>query len=349
MHSMSLPSTKTNFCDLQEIAKRAGVSVATVSRTINHVPTVNPILARRVRRVIEEIGYYPNTHARAVVCGRSRTFGLIVSRITNPFFPEIIQTFEELGVENNYEILLSSTARDPYRLEVAARRMIERRVDAVAILTFGGEGRLVEILTGRNVPIFVADSDCPGPQLKTVQIDYQHGIRQAIQHLAALRHVRIAFIGGPTHFNSVIKRKTAFVRCMNEIRLEVRPALLIEGDHTMESGMKAMSELADLADRPTAVICSNDMTAIGVMQQAFQMGLRIPQDLSVIGFDDIRLAQFIIPPLTTVQMSQSEVATIAFRALLAAVECPDQALPHTLCPMRTNLVLRRSTTLAASA
>lgn len=341
---MTLPST--NFCDLQEIARRAKVSVATVSRTINHVPTVDPVLARRVQRVIEKIGYYPNTHARAVACGRSCTFGLIVSRITNPFFPEIVQTFEELGVEHNREILLSSTARDPYRLEMAARRMIERRVDGVAILTFGGEERLVEVLTRRNVPVFVVDSDCPGPQLKTVQIDYQHGIRQAVQHLAALGHVRIAFISGPTHFNSALKRKTAFEKCMTEISLEVCPTLLIEGDHTMESGMQAMSELADLADRPTAVICSNDMTAIGVMRQAFQMGVSVPQDLSVVGFDDIRLAQFMIPPLTTVQMSQSEVASIAFRALLDSVECPDQASPNKGYAMRTNLVLRSSTTLA---
>lgn len=131
------------------------------------MPTVDPVLARRVRRVIEKVGYYPNTHARAVACGRSRTFGLIVSRITNPFFPEIVHTFEELGVEHNHEILLSSTVRDPYRLEMAARRMIERRVDGVAILTFGGEDRLVEVLTRRKVPVFVVDSDCPGPQLKT--------------------------------------------------------------------------------------------------------------------------------------------------------------------------------------
>lgn len=344
---MTLPSdTKTYFCGLREIARRALVSVSTVSRTINHVPTVDPVLARRVRRVIEKIGYYPNTPARAVVCGRSRTFGLIVSRITNPFFPEIVQTFEELGVEHKYEILLSSTARDPYRLEIAARRMIERRVDGVAILTFGGEERLIELLTRRNVPVFVVDSDSPGPQLKTVQIDYQHGIRQAVQHLAALGHVRIAFISGPTHFNTVVKRKTAFEECMREITLEVCPTLLIEGDHTMESGIKAMSELADLAYRPTAVICSNDMTAIGVMRQAFQMGLSIPQDLSVVGFDDIRLAQFMIPPLTTVRMSQREVASIAFRALLDSVECPEEASPTKAYAMRTNLVLRSSTALA---
>src|SRR5215472_11655419 len=115
--------------NIREIARRARVSTATVSRAINRVSTVDPQLARRVWRVVEELGYFPNTQARALVSGRSRLFGLVVSEITNPFFPEIVQTFEHLAVENNYEILLTSTVHDPRRMESAVRRMIERRVD----------------------------------------------------------------------------------------------------------------------------------------------------------------------------------------------------------------------------
>src|SRR5229473_5878509 len=125
--------------DIRQIAKRARVSTATVSRAINHIPTVDPQLAKRVWRVANELGYYPNTQARALVSGKTRTFGLIVSEITNPFFPEIVQTFETLAVEQNYEILLTSTIHDPKRMELAVRRMIEGRVDGVAILTFGME------------------------------------------------------------------------------------------------------------------------------------------------------------------------------------------------------------------
>src|SRR6201996_6078532 len=132
--------------DIREIARRAKVSTATVSRTINRVPTVDPALAKRVLKVIEDMGYYPNTQARALVSGRSRIFGLIVSEITNPFFPEIVQTFENLAVENNYEIQLTSTVHDPRRMELAVRRMIERRVDGVAILTFGMEEYLLDHL-----------------------------------------------------------------------------------------------------------------------------------------------------------------------------------------------------------
>ena len=143
--------------DIREIAKRAKVSTATVSRTINRVPTVDPQLAKRVWKVVDELGYYPNTQARALVSGKSRIFGLIVSEITNPFFPEIVQSFEDIAVHNNYEILLTSTVHDPKRMELAVRRMIERRVDGVAVLTFGMEESLVEDLRFRKVPLVFVD------------------------------------------------------------------------------------------------------------------------------------------------------------------------------------------------
>src|SRR5712672_1431277 len=125
--------------DIREIARRAKVSTATVSRTINRVPTVDPQLAKRVWKVVEELGYYPNSQARALVSGKSRIFGLIVSEITNPFFPEIVQAFEDIAVQHNYEILLSSPGHDPKRVAAAVRRMIERRVEGVAVMTFGME------------------------------------------------------------------------------------------------------------------------------------------------------------------------------------------------------------------
>jgi len=331
---------------LQEIAKWAKVSTATVSRTINRIPTVDPVLARRVWRVIKQVGYYPNSHARTLVSGRSRIFGLIVPEITNPFFPEIVQTFTELGVKHQYEVLLSFLAQDASTLENAARQMIEHRVDGVAILTFGREHALIDVFVRQNVPVFVLDMESPEPLVKSVHIDYEHGIRQAVQHLAALGHVRIAFVSGPERLKTVMKRKAAFLECMREIGLPTSRQLLIDGDHTMGAGMTAISALAALQDRPSAVVCSNDMTAIGVMRQAFELSLDVPRDLSVVGFDDIRLAQFMTPPLNTVQLSQIEIADIAFRALLDSAEAPCNRPSCYEYTIKTNLVLRRSTALA---
>jgi DNA-binding LacI/PurR family transcriptional regulator len=331
---------------LREIARLANVSTATVSRAMNRIPTVDPVLARRIRKVVEKEGYFPNTNARALVRGHSRSLGLIVSEITNPFFPEIVQTFAKLGVQHDCEILLSSIDHDPRLLETTARQMIERRVGGVAILTFGHELPLIDSLTAQNVPVFAVDADSPGPLLKTVQIDYEHGIRQAVQHLAALGHERIAFIGGPRDLKTATIRRAAVEKCMKEIGLELLPKLFVDGDHSIEAGMSALCALAAMRDRPSAVLCSNDMTAIGVMRAAFDLCLNIPQDLSVIGFDDIRLAQFMAPPLTTVQMSQTEIAQLSFSALLNSLEPTRHGAGRQVYSMKTNLILRQSTALA---
>jgi DNA-binding LacI/PurR family transcriptional regulator len=333
---------------LHEIAKRANVSTATVSRTINCAPNVDPSLARRVRKVIKEVGYYPNIHARALISGRSRIFGLMVSDTVGPFLPEIVQTFENLGFEHNYEIFVSSIPRDLCQMEVAARRMIERGVEGLAILSFEKEISLIEVFRGRNLPVIVLDKESPEPLLKTVCIDHVHGVRQAVQHLAALGHVRIALIAGPARLRTAVARKIAFQECMKEIGLEIPPQLLVEGDNTLEAGMKALSVLATLPDRPSAVLCSNDMTAIGVMRGAFELGLNVPRDLSVAGFDDNQIAQFATPPLTTVQMSYLEVADVAFRTLLDLVEVQCNGSSREVCVIQSNLVLRRSTDLAPS-
>lgn len=329
--------------DIREIARRAKVSTATVSRAINHVPTVDPQLAKRVWRVVDELGYYPNTQARALVLGRSRIFGLIVSEITNPFFPEIVQTFENLAVENNYEILLTSTVHDPKRMESSVRRMIERRVDGVAILTFGMEDSLIEHLRDRKVPLVFVDVGPDVPGVANIRINYLSGIRQAVQHLAALRHTHIAFIAGPQNLRSAVARRDAFKTSMMEIGLS--PDLIVVGNHQMEGGMKAFHELHALSNPPTAVLCSNDMTAIGVMREAYEQKVRVPDDLSVVGFDDIHLTEFTIPPLTTVQMSQHELAKIAFQALMNEVVEP-ASQEHRNYELITSLVLRRSTALA---
>ena len=334
--------------DIREIAKRAKVSTATVSRAINRVPSVDPHLARRVWRVVEQLGYYPNTQARALVSGKSRILGLVVSEITNPFFPEIVQTFEDLAVKNEYEILLTSTVHDTNRMKSAVRRMIERRVDGVAILTFGMEESLLGDLHLRNLPLVFVDVGPELPHVTNIRIDYETGLRQAVQHLAAMRHNAIAFVSGPANLRSAVARKEAFLSSMNEIGLAIASGMIVVGDHTMEGGMKSLQALRRLRNPPTAVMCSNDMTAIGVMREAYNMGLSVPQDLSVVGFDDIHLSRFMIPPLTTVQMSQSELARIAFDALLNDIAGHPTRARRQEYELKTSLILRRSTSLASA-
>ncbi|MGH9644207.1 MAG: LacI family DNA-binding transcriptional regulator [Terriglobales bacterium] len=335
--------------DIRDVARRARVSTATVSRTVNQVSTVDAQLAKRVWKAIAELGYYPNRQARALVSGRSRVFGLIVSEITNPFFPEIVQTFETLAVEQNYEILLTSTVHDPKRMELAVRRMIEGRVDGVAILTFGMEDELLEHLRFRNLPLVFVDVGPKAPRVSNIRVDYAHGIRQAVQHLAAMRHERIGFVTGPLPLRSALARKDAFEESMREIGLEVKPEFVVEGNHRLEGGKLALQKLSKLREQPTALLCSNDMTAIGVMRQAFDLGIAVPQELSIIGFDDTRLADFMIPPLTTIQMSQTELATLAFNALLKEVKREAPSPNGTEFVLKTQLILRKSTTFPSTS
>jgi LacI family transcriptional regulator len=335
--------------DIRDVARRAKVSTATVSRTVNQLGTVDAQLAKRVWKAIEELGYYPNRQARALVSGRSRVFGLIVSEITNPFFPEIVQTFETRAVEQRYEILLSSTIHDPKRMALAVRRMIEARVDGVAILTFGMEEDLLQHLRFRNVPLVFVDVGPKAPRVSNIRVDYAEGIRQAVQHLAALRHERIGFVTGPPELRSAVARKIAFETSMREIGLEVRPGFIVEGNHRLEGGKLALQKLWTASAKPTALICSNDMTAIGVMREAFELGIQVPDQLSVIGFDDIRMAEFMTPPLTTIQMSQTDLASLAFTALMKEVEQKNASSEGTEYGLKTRLVLRKSTTFPPSS
>jgi LacI family transcriptional regulator len=337
--------------DIRTIAKLANVSIATVSRTINGVPTVNQRMAARVWETIEKLDFVPNTQARALVSGRSKLFGLLVSEITNPFFPELIQGFEDIAVKHGYEILISSTNHDPRRMSHCIRRMLERKVEGVAIMTFGMEEPLLDQLAKRKVPLVFMDVGPDRPGVSVLKVDYLHGFRQAIDSLAALGHRDIAFVSGPPRLHSAQSRLAAFAQSMRQAGLHLDPLRVVEGSHTLEGGGLAMDRLLQQPTLPTAILCSNDMSAIGVLHKLYRKGLRVPEDVSVIGFDDIHLAEVMIPPLTTIQMSRLEIAQAAFTALRMQVE-PDPALgapSRREIPIPTQLIQRESTGIPRSS
>jgi len=340
------PRTAKSPTRLGDVARLARVSTATVSRTINETGAVSEATRRKVLRAVQKLHYYPNAHARSLALGRSNQIGLLVSDIANPFFPELIQGFEDVAVANGYEILVSSTNYDPKRMALCIRRMLERKVEGVAVMTFGIEQPLLEQLAERNIPLVFVDLGPERPTISLLKVDYHHGIRQGVQHLAALGHRNISFISGPKRLHSAQSRLDAFTKSLGECGIPLEPEWVIEGDHTLEGGIQAMEKLLAGKRLPTAVMCSNDMTAIGVMREAYDHGIKIPTDMSVVGFDDIRLAQFMIPPLTTVQMSQKELAQIAFRALLNEVDREAPSTQKSEYELNTNLILRRSTAMA---
>jgi LacI family transcriptional regulator len=335
--------------DIRTVAALAKVSIATVSRTINGSPAVSDRLSKRVWQAIQQLNYFPNTHARSLVSGRSRILGIIVENITNPFFPELIQRFEEVAVAHGYEILVSSSNSDPAVLTTCVRRMLERKVEGVAVLTFGEEEPVLDQLVHHDVPMVLAEFRPDNPKIATILLDYSTGIQAAVSHLIELGHRRVAFLAGPHKLHSAITRENDFRTAMETSGLAIQKKWIIECDHTLKGGVTGFARLQALATRPTAVVCSNDMTAIGVLRAAYMEGLRVPQDLSVVGLDDIDFAEFTLPPLTTIRMSRSDLARAAFEALRQQAEDPNNPMMQREFLVSTSLVVRESTAAPQSA
>lgn len=327
--------------DIRDVARRAGVSISTVSRVTNGKGTVNREMTDRVWRAVRELNYQPDPQARALVSGRSHIIGLMVTEITNPFFPELIQRFEQLAVENGYEVLLASTPSDATGIAMSIRRMLQRKVDGVAVMMFGREAPVLEELASHALPLVVMDGASAFPRIDAVRVNYDEGIRQAVEHLVKLGHRTIAFVSGSLGLASARLRRTAFEHAMRAFRLKPRPELMPEGDHTLEGGMAAMTQLLALEHPPTAVVCSNDLTAIGVLHRLFEVGKQAPADFSVVGFDDVHIAQFMLPPLTTVRMSCADIAQVAFSTLRHRIEVGSAR--HTSHPVETQLIIRQTT------
>jgi DNA-binding LacI/PurR family transcriptional regulator len=322
--------------NIREVARLAKVSTATVSRTINGSDKVTPKTKERVQRAIEELKFYPNTWARALGSGRSSLFGLIISDITNPFFPELVKSFEDIAVQHGQEVLVANTSYDPARMEICVSRMLQRKVDGVAIMTSEMEERLITEFESRDIPLVFLDTGLVRALASNIVVDYAAGVEAAMEHLAQLGHEEIAFIAGPATLRSARIRREAYLRSME--RRGLGHGTIEQGNHQVMEGHEAMARLLD-GRRPTAVLASNDMTAIGALGAIHERGLRVPADISIAGFDDIAISAFTHPALTTVRLSREEIARLAFRALYASRD----GVAGAEFTVKPALVVRRST------
>ena len=210
-------------------------------------------------------------------------------------------------------------------------------------MTFGEEEPVLDQLVHRNVPIVLAEFKLDDPKASTILLDYSTGIHDAVRHLAALGHTRIAFLAGPHNLHSALTRENDFRAAMSSCGLSTRPDWIVECDHMLKGGVTGYTRLRAQSERPTAIVCSNDMTAIGVLRAAYMEGLRVPQDLSVIGLDDIDFAEFTLPPLTTIRLSRVDLARAAFEALRQQAEDPHNPNMKREFLVSTSLVVRGST------
>ena len=330
--------------DMRDIAKIAGVSSATVSRVINGSNLVRPATAERVRTVINELKFVPNGSATTLKYGRSSTYGLIIPDITNPFFPEFIRSFEAILVANNQDMLMATTDLHPSRMQQTIRRMLVRKVDGVALLAAEVETEPIEALLHHRVPLVTLDRRLFSSGLSDVSISYTGGMSQAIEHLKQLRHRKIGYIGGSSGLTISDHRVQSFVKAMTKADLKINPQFIRVGNYRISGGETAMAELLAMKDRPTAILTANDLTAIGALRVVHKQNLSVPDDFSIVGFDDIELSDIVYPPLTTLRLPRRELADTFFKALESSGKDPHAVGKQ--YKVKTSLVIRSSTGLA---
>jgi len=328
---------------ISDVAERAGVSKSTVSHVINATRFVNHDTRQRVLEAINTLGYRPSTIARSMVSQHTRTVGLLISDVGNPFYSEVILGVDDVALANGYSVFLGNTSYDLERGMRLLISLVDRLVDGLLLMSSSLTVEMLQEAARHNIPTVVLDWGTPGVELSavTITIDFESGIDQAVHHLVELGHRRIAHVSGPLDLWTARLRRDAFLTALPRHGLDPAEALIIPGDLRIEGGQKAIPQLLAARPRPTAVLAANDLTALGLLWAARAAGLNLPQELSVIGVDDIALASKVTPALTTISLPRYEIGRLAMETLLKLLREPATAPARH--QVATRLVVRAST------
>jgi len=300
---------------LEDVAKRAGVSTATASRVLNKAGVVKDSTRRRVLKAAEELRYHPNLHARSLAGVKSHTLGMIVSNIENPFFLDIFCSLEGEAVRQGYEVVVEHTGYRSSRLVASVRSMLGRRIAGLAVIVSEMEHSLIEELTASSLPIVFYDVGHPARNITNIKVHYEAGMRRTVEYLYSIGHRRMAFIGHHAGLDPLHERLKAFLDTMARYTGEVHHTTVVSED-SPSGGRRAARQLLDSGFGPTAILCVNDNMALGVLRELKNDGLSVPADVSVTGYDNIGIAEFTCPSLTTVDIPRGQIGKLAFEALI---------------------------------
>lgn len=321
---------------IKDIAKAAGVSHSTVSRALSDSPLVSAETKARIQHLAGEMGYSPHAQARSLVMGRTQTIGVVVTTITDPFIAEIVQAIESTAHYRGYSVILAISNAQPER-EIAAVEMLHsKRVDGVVVTSSRVGALYQEHLDRLGVPVVLINSHSEqgGPYTFSINVDNQHGGWLATRHLIEQAHRRVAYITGPDDHvfpsdsklgSDDLARLAGYRHALREAGMKFSPALVEAGTGRTGGGERALPKLLALEQPPSAVFCYNDMTAIGVLRAARQIGVSVPEELSVVGFDDIPFASYVQPTLTTIAQPKAEMGKRATEMVLALLSSDGQA------------------------
>ncbi len=307
---------------IRDVADRAGVSTATVSRVLAGIGNPKPETAAAVMVAVGQLGYRPSGVARSLRMKRTRTLGLIVTDIQNPFFPELVQAADSAARALNYSIILGSAAYDEGRAMHYLDLMVDRRVDGLIIASSQLSDESWQWLLASPVPVVVVNAEPTGLPVTVITSDNVGGPRLAVEHLVGLGHRRIAYIRGYEGFTADLPRVEGFRAACADAGIPASDLVEIRGDGQFEGGEQATAALLAQGCDVTAIMCHNDVTAIGAMRAIRASGRRVPADISVVGCDDIAAAAWVVPSLTTVAQQKAEMGTMAVERLAATLDDP---------------------------
>ena len=325
--------------NLEQVARRAKVSTATVSRVLNNASIVKSTTRARVMRAIEELKYHPNLHARSLAGGKSKTIGVIVSNMENPFFFDIYRTIEAGAHASGFEVVGANTDYNSEQLVTSIRLMIGRRVAGLAAVVSEIEPALMDELTESRIPVVFYDVGRPRRNITNIKVNYRRGVEKLMEYLHGLGHRRLGFVGHHAVLGPINERlKTVNEAAANFSGMEVRTAADTD---TLDGGRLATRGLLESGYRPTAVICVNDVMAVGALRELRERGLRVPGEISVTGFDNVKLSEYCYPALTTVHIPRERIGQIMCERLIPRGEASGSA-GHEIV-IDPELVLRDST------
>ena len=330
---------------LEEVAKRAGVSTATVSRVLNNVAVVRSSTRSRVIKAVAELNYHPNLHARTLAGGKSRTLGMIASNMENPFFIDILRTLEDDARLHGYDVVVANTGYQSDLLSKSVRLMIGRRVAGLAAIVSEMDPGLIGELTASKTPVVFYDVGTVTKNISNIRVNYQRGIERIVEYLHDLGHSRLAYVGHHSTLGPTSEREKSFVEAVTRIGPASEWRSVADQD-SFEGGWRAMAEILASGFRPTAVICVNDFMAMGVLRQLRERAMCVPKEVSVTGFDNITLSEFCYPPLTTVHIPRDRIGHTAFDILVP--ETVKGKPPGREVVIEPLLVVRESTAPARS-
>ena len=325
---------------IKDVAALAGISYTTVSHVLNKTRPVSEPVRLKVEEAIARLDYVPSAVARSLKAKSTATIGLLVANSLNPYFAELARGIEDYCERNNYCVILCNCDDDPDKQRSYLRVLLEKRVDGLVVASAGGDAGLASGLAGVRTPMVIVDRSLEGIDADLVRIDHEQGAYLATRHLLDLGHRAIACIGGPAITSVAHMRKAGYLRALSEAGVTPNDDWMIESDFSCTGGYEAAGRLLS-GDRPSAIFACNDMMGIGVLRAAAERHIRVPEQLSVIGFDDVQMSRYVYPALTTVGQSILQLGETAAQVLLRRIATPQQAVEQLI--VAPSIVLREST------